>query len=212
MITLKAFEEIPIIGILRGFDLKTCVAASIAAAKGGVRMVEITTDTPGYRDIVSAVRAAVDRDVRVGVGTVRTTEELDSAMTAGAEFIVTPVVCAPVIEVCVKANLPIFPGAFSPTEIWTAHQLGATAVKVFPAGSLGVSYVKDLRAPLNGVRLLPTGQVTPARLAEYLAAGAFGCGVGSTLFLPEAVQTGDWPAVSKAAQDFCEVIRSHRNG
>ncbi len=210
MTTTEIFLQSPMIGILRVHDARIAVQAAKAAVAGGLRMVEVTTDSRDFERTLGELRSALPDDVPVGAGTVRTEAELAMAMRLGAQFIVTPVVVAPVIQACVSAGLPIFPGAFTPTEIWTAHELGATAVKLYPAGSLGAQFVRDLRSPLHGVKMIPTGQVTPDRLADYLLAGAFGCGLGTTLFLPDAIQSQNWSAITEIARRFARTLESHR--
>ena len=129
--------------------------------------------------------------------------ELDEAQAARASFIVTPVIVPDVIGECVRRGLPVFPGAFTPTEVHHAHRLGATMVKLFPAHRLGPGYVRDLKAPLPSVRLLATGGITPETLPDYARAGGEGFGLGSPLLAPERLAAGDWAWLRKRAGSFC---------
>jgi 2-dehydro-3-deoxyphosphogluconate aldolase/(4S)-4-hydroxy-2-oxoglutarate aldolase len=135
---------------------------------------------------------------------------LQEARAAGAKFIVTPIVSAAVIESCVKDNIPIFPGALAPTEIERAWGLGATMVKVFPADVLGPGYFLRLSENLPQVRLMPTGGVDVASLPAYAAAGAAAFGVGTPLFRPERIASGDWEWLRHQARLFAKAYDATR--
>ena len=202
------FATMPLIGILRGQHTDVIEPVVNALADGGFTALEITMNTPGAAaQIRAAVTSAQDR-LAVGAGTVTSVAELDDAQAAGAGFIVTPVVVPDVIAECVRRGLPVFPGAFTPTEIHQAHRLGATMVKLFPAHRLGPGYVRDLKAPLSAVRLLATGGIPPESLAEYVQAGADGFGIGSPLFSPAHLAAGDWAWLRNRAAQFCAAWQS----
>jgi 2-dehydro-3-deoxyphosphogluconate aldolase/(4S)-4-hydroxy-2-oxoglutarate aldolase len=128
----------------------------------------------------------------VGAGTVCTKKDLKHALKLGAQFIVTPVIDKGVIKSCVKAEIPVFPGAYTPTEIFKAWSLGASMVKVYPATSLGPDYIKDVKAPLPQVKLMPTGGVSIDNLLPFKRAGADGFGIGSQLFDKQLIKAKDW--------------------
>jgi 2-dehydro-3-deoxyphosphogluconate aldolase/(4S)-4-hydroxy-2-oxoglutarate aldolase len=130
--------------------------------------------------------------LNIGAGTVCDKNDLKRAVKAGASFIVTPVVDEKVIKKCVKWGIPIFPGAFSPLEIYSASKYGATGVKVFPANHLGPSYIKDVLAPFQHLKLYPTGGVNLENISAYFKAGAKGLGMGGTLFLASLLETKDY--------------------
>jgi 2-dehydro-3-deoxyphosphogluconate aldolase/(4S)-4-hydroxy-2-oxoglutarate aldolase len=144
----------------------------------------------------------------IGAGTVLNLELLQRALAAGATFIVTPVVNVEVIEECVRRKIPVFPGAYSPTEIMRAWELGATMVKVFPAETLGPSYVKAIKAPLPQVKLMPTGGVDLKTLGAYKKAGADGFGVGGPLFDRARVEAGDWNWIETQCRAFVKAYNS----
>jgi 2-dehydro-3-deoxyphosphogluconate aldolase/(4S)-4-hydroxy-2-oxoglutarate aldolase len=167
-----AFGAMPLIAILRNQRAEIIVPVVQALVEGGFTALEITMNSPGAADqIRTAARSAQGR-LAIGAGTVTSLAELDEAEMAGASFVVTPVVVPDVITECVRRGLPVFPGAFTPTEIHQAHQLGATMVKLFPAHRLGPAYIRDLKAPLSSIRLLATGGITPESLPDYAQAGA----------------------------------------
>lgn len=198
----RRFAAMPLVGILRGQPDGAIGHLVQAVADGGFPALEITMNTPGAAaQIRTAVNEAGNRIV-IGAGTVTSLAELDEAQAAGAGFIVTPVVVPEVITACVQRGLPVFPGAFTPTEVFQAHRLGATMVKLFPAHRLGPGYVRDLKAPLSSVLLLATGGITPETLPDYVRAGADGFGIGSPLFNSDRMRAGDWAWVRVQAARF----------
>lgn len=152
-----------------------------ALVDGGLKALEFTLSGEGALQAITAARAAVDPEIRVGAGTVLTPAQVDQAAAAGAEFIVTPLVNLQVIAACQRHGLPIVCGAFTPTEIMAAVDAGAELVKLFPARLGGPKYVHDLLAPLPNLRLVPTGGVSPENAAGYLQAGAVAVAMGSQL-------------------------------
>ena len=202
------FGELPVIGILRGFGAAEVEALVAAAARGGLKNLEITMDTPDAPALIRLARRLAGGAMNVGAGTVLVPEDLRAALDAGAMFIVTPVVVPEVIARCRQERVPVIPGAFSPTEIHTAWRLGADLVKVFPADQLGPAYIRNVKAPLPNVRLVPTGGVTVETIAEYRRAGADGFGVGSPLFAKEKVAGRDWTWVEAQARRFAAAYRT----
>lgn len=197
------FEQRPVIGILRGLRVEATMRVVESALAGGLAAIEITMDTPGAAEQIRCVRDWVAGRMSVGAGTVTGEGVLEAALGAGADFVVTPVVVEAVVTRCVGAGVPVFPGAYSPTEIARAWELGATMVKVFPAEGLGPGYVRALKAPLPQVRLMPTGGVEAALVADYRRAGADGFGVGGPLFRREWVEGGAWDRIEGACREFC---------
>lgn len=181
------FAELPIVGILRGFEVETVRLLVGAALAGGLRCIEVTMNSPSA---VEAIAAAIEEggdELQVGAGTVCTIEDLELALGAGASFIVTPIVSAEVISACCERAVPVMAGALTPSEIYQAWSLGAEMVKVFPANHFGPGYLKDLRGPLPEIRLMPTGGVNAETLGEFYSAGAAAFGVGGSLFSSQAI-------------------------
>lgn len=197
------FAAMPLIAILRGQRANIIDPMVQALAEGGFTALEITMNTPGAAEQISAAVDSAQNQLAIGAGTVTSLAGLDEAQKAGASFIVMPIVVPEVITECVLRGLPVFPGAFTPTEIHTAHRLGATMVKLFPAHRLGPGYIRDLHAPFPSVRLLATGGITPESLPEYSRAGAAGFGIGSPLFQPDRIDAGDWQWLRTRAAQFC---------
>lgn len=179
---LPSLEQVPIIGILRRLDLKHVVDVADEAARAGLITLEVTLDSDeAFRQIRTLVEALPEANI--GAGTVLSAEDAERAIRAGAGFLVSPVTDMAVLDVALVAKVPYIPGASTPTEIWAAHQAGATAVKVFPAKSLGGPlYLSAIASLLDGVPLIPTGGVGLNDLKAYLDVGAAAVGMGGSLF------------------------------
>ena len=161
------FRSMPIVGILRFFPRAQVEQLVPAVMAEGLVNLEVTLNSPGAADLIRLTRDLLGDRGNVGAGTVTSMEGLKLALDAGASFIVTPVVLPEVIRACVDLGVPIFPGAMTPTEIFTAWSLGATMVKVFPADQLGPNHLRAVKAPFPEIPLMPTGGVTVETLAAF---------------------------------------------
>lgn len=148
-------------------------------------------NTPDVENIIATLRQKYPQ-LNVGAGTVCSLLDLEKALNAGSQFIVTPIINEEVIKKAVAQNIPIFPGAFTPSEIYKAWSLGASAVKVFPATQLGTTYIKDVLAPLNEIKLLPTGGVSFDNIKSFFDVGAVGVGMGSSLLDKKLIEDKDF--------------------
>ncbi|WP_232664953.1 bifunctional 4-hydroxy-2-oxoglutarate aldolase/2-dehydro-3-deoxy-phosphogluconate aldolase [Pseudonocardia sp. TRM90224] len=189
--------------VVRADRIPDPVALSIALAEGGIRTVELTFTTPGVLDHITKAAGA---GVLIGAGTVMSDEQARAAIDSGARFLVTPGLRPAVAEVAVAAGVPVFLGAFTPTEVATALDLGAAAVKIFPAGRLGPKYLSDLRGPYPGIGLVPSGGLSADNAAEYLAAGALAVSAGTSVVPPAVVEAGEWAEITARARTFAAAI------
>lgn len=192
----KRFEQAPIVGILRGMSPELIQQIARVYLSAGLYTLEVTMNTPGAAPIIKSLRREFP-DLNVGAGTVCTSDDLHTAIQAGAQFIVTPILDESVIREAVRREVPIFPGAYSPTEIYRASAAGASAVKVFPATQLGPGFLKDIAGPLPQIKLLPTGGIHADNIGTFFAAGAFGVGMGSSLFDKQLIRQGDLAALKE---------------
>ncbi len=147
----KKYYETPIIGILRGYPLEVLLDLVPVYIDSGYHTLEITMNSPSAAKTISTL-AETFPELNIGAGTVCHADDLNEALDAGAQFIVMPILNKEVVSLCVRGDVPVFPGAYTPTEIYSAWQLGASAVKVFPASLLGPTYIKEILAPLNDGR------------------------------------------------------------
>ena len=204
----QQFEKLPIVGILRGFEVPVVRSLVEATARGGLRCVEVTMNSPAASEAIAAAIEVGGDEVQVGAGTVCTLDDLELALGAGAAFIVTPVVSSEVISACRQRGVPVMAGALTPTEIYTAWSQGADMVKVFPANQFGPGYLKDIRGPLPQVRLMPTGGVDASTLGDFYAAGASAFGVGGALFNFSTNDAGSWELVEAGARDLVQAYEA----
>ncbi len=186
----------PIVGIIRGLGIEDVLELAQVHSNTEFYTVEITMNTNGVSEIITELRQKFP-ELNVGAGTVCDVQDLEKALSAGAQFIVTPIIDEEVIKTCVKQKIPIFPGAYTPSEIFKAWSLGASGVKVFPATQLGPRYIKDVLAPLNTIKLVPTGGVSKDNIKSFFEAGAVGAGMGSTLYDKELILKKDYLGLQK---------------
>jgi 2-dehydro-3-deoxyphosphogluconate aldolase/(4S)-4-hydroxy-2-oxoglutarate aldolase len=200
----EAFSRIPVVGILRNVPPQHMQKLAEVYLDAGLTTLEITMNSADATETISSLVTAFGNRLNIGAGTVCTMEDLDKALLAGAQFIVTPVLKKSIIKACVKNMVPVFPGAYTPTEIYKAWELGASMVKVFPAGQLGAGYIKEVLAPLNHIKLLPTGSISQENFTEFLQAGASGLGMGSQLVPKSMVEKEQWGQLRKHLAGFME--------
>ncbi|WKN42963.1 bifunctional 4-hydroxy-2-oxoglutarate aldolase/2-dehydro-3-deoxy-phosphogluconate aldolase [Tunicatimonas pelagia] len=192
----ERYYQAPIVGIVRSLPLDTIRPITQVYQDAGLFTLEITMNTPGAPKIISLLRKEFP-GMNIGAGTVCTMNDLTLALNAGAQFIVTPILDERVVKHTVARQIPIFPGAYSPTEIHQAWSWGAAAVKVFPATQLGVQFIKDILAPLNQIKLLPTGGVSQENIRSFFVAGAVGVGMGSSLLDKQLIEEKDFDSLNQ---------------
>lgn len=197
-----------VIAIVRGIYGEDCLKLAEALHKGGVEMMEVTFDQSNpaafsrTTDTIAMLVRKMEGRMVIGAGTVTSLETLELAKNAGARFIVSPDTNAAVIKATVEAGMVSMPGAMTPTEIVTAHALGADFVKVFPTSGLGASYIKAVCAPLNHIRLLAVGGVSEKNISEFLKAGCVGAGVGGNLVNKQWIQNGEFDKITALAKEL----------
>ena len=170
----------PVIAIIRGGEDEGEHLAVFEWLKdSGVKIVEVTTNTPNWAKLVAQAKESGFSDV--GVGTVVTVAHVQQAAACGASFTVAPGLDSAVVKACINGGLAHLPGVMTPSEIQHAKALGLSLVKLFPAGSLGIDYLKFLQGPFDGVSFVPTGGVSLDSAAAWLDAGAVAVGIGGAL-------------------------------
>lgn len=194
------------IAVIRSPSLDLAVQMAKATAAGGMQFIEITWNSDRAADTIQTLRSQLP-DCTIGAGTLRTLDRFHDAIAAGAQFLFSPHVDPKAIETARNANLPIIPGALTPTEILTAWQAGATAVKVFPSSAVGgANYIRSLQGPLGDIPLIPTGGVTLDNTRDFLDAGAIAVGLSSDLFPKTLVAAEDWDAIARRTQAFIQSL------
>jgi len=198
----ELFLKVPVVGIVRGMPFDTIKNILSVYADAGLTTIEITMNTDGAADMIAFIADNFSGKLNIGAGTVCTPTELEVALNAGAQFIVTPVVNQKIIESCVNADIPIFPGAFTPTEIYNAWEMGAYMVKVFPATQFGPAYIKEVKGPLDKLKLMPTGGITLENIDSYKKAGADGYGMAGALFDKKLIEQENWVGLKAHLHQF----------
>ena len=177
-----------------------------ALQKGGIRAVEISMGTPNALEEINKLSQI--EGVIPGVGSVIDAKTAQSAIEAGAQFVVTPVSKPEVIRMAHQYDKPILSGAMTPSEILQAYEWGADVVKLFPAANFGLSYFKALKAPMPHLPIMPTGGVTIENAAEWLENGAVCLGVGSSLINKKLIADKDFIGITAIARAMTEAINS----
>ncbi|HRZ87298.1 MAG TPA: bifunctional 4-hydroxy-2-oxoglutarate aldolase/2-dehydro-3-deoxy-phosphogluconate aldolase [bacterium] len=199
-----AFLKKPVLGIMRGVPLRSVAPVVECAAAAGLETVEIAMNSPDAQESIrEAVKAAGGR-MAVGAGTVISHEILESAVEAGATFVVMPTFVDHVVRLCIDRGMPVFPGALTPLEIHRAWESGATMVKVFPSGVFGPAYFKEIKGPFADVRLLACGGVTPENAADYFRNGAAAVAFGGSVFRKEWIDARAFDRVGEAVKAFVD--------
>jgi 2-dehydro-3-deoxyphosphogluconate aldolase / (4S)-4-hydroxy-2-oxoglutarate aldolase len=208
---ISRIEEVGIIPVVRAASVAEATRAVEAICAGGIPVVEITMTVPNAVSVIREVAQQYGDKVLIGAGTVITAEQAESCLRAGAEFLVSPGLAAPVLSVAQASGKLAIPGALTPTELMNAHVLGARLVKIFPCGNVGgPKYLKSLKAPFPGAMLIPTGGVNAANAADFIAAGAFALGVGADLVDTKALREGNLQKIISAAQELVQAVNSAR--
>ena len=210
---IRSIEQTKLVVIVRGVSLADIVPFAKAIYDGGVRNAEVTFDQTGKCsdeetcEKIRAMRAAVGSDMHIGAGTVLTERQLELAHAAGAEFIISPDTNEAVIRRTRSLAMVSIPGALTPTEIVTADRYGADFVKLFPAGNLGLSYYKAVKAPLSHIKLLYVGGVTLDSLRELVDGGVLGFGIGGAIADKKLIEAGRFDEITALAKQYCDILR-----
>jgi 2-dehydro-3-deoxyphosphogluconate aldolase / (4S)-4-hydroxy-2-oxoglutarate aldolase len=208
--TVKRIEQLGIVAVIRLRDPAKLRAVVDAIMAGGVQALEVTMTVPGAVELIRGLAPTLPEGFLLGAGTVIDAPTAHAVIDAGAQFVISPVFRRAVIDACHARGVPAAPGCFTPTEILEAHDAGADIVKVFPATTLGPQYIKDVRAPLPQVRLMPTGGVTPDNAGDWIRAGAVAVAAGSSLLDSAAIESGRFEVITANARRFVDNVSAAR--
>ena len=194
------------IAVIRTDSIEHALRTADAAIASGFRAIEITFSFAGVAKAIE--KLTENRDLLIGAGTILTREQVNEAVGAGARFLVSPCVLPEVIDAARELQVIMIPGAFTPTEIYTAHSLGADIVKIFPAVKFGPDYLKAVRGPLPNIPIIPTSGVDVSNVVDWFRAGAVAVGAVGSVFDPVLIQNGEWNELTKRARQFMEAVRA----
>jgi 2-dehydro-3-deoxyphosphogluconate aldolase/(4S)-4-hydroxy-2-oxoglutarate aldolase len=201
-----------VVAIMRANSSDQLLEAAKAVLAGGVEAIEVTMTTPGALDVVRQATSQFGKEVLFGVGSVLDAETARAAILAGAQFVVCPTFKSETIEICKRYSIPVVPGAYTPTEILTAWEAGANAVKVFPASVSGPAYIKAIKGPLPQISLSAVGGVTIENTADFFRAGVDFVGVGGELVNQKLLDRGDFAEITERARSFQLQVEKGRTG
>lgn len=197
---VSIIEKHKAVAVVRIPDPNLYEEVAEAMYEGGIRVSEITMTVPGAVSLIKKAAANNPDDAILGVGSVTNAEMTQKAVEAGAQFVVSPIMKKEIIDKANELDVPVLPGAFTPTEIQQAWDWGADIIKVFPANIVGMNFFKAVKAPLPHLKLMPTGGVSLTNGGEWIKAGACAVGVGSALLDKEAIKRGDFKTIKNNAE------------
>ena len=192
-----------VIAVLRTSQVSALAPVCDVLVEEGILSLELTLTTPGLLDALEELVDRYGNSADVGVGTVVTESEARRAMDCGAQYLVTPTMNLPVVDLAVRRKIAVFPGGLTPTELVAGWRAGATAVKIFPAETVGAGYLKHLRGPFPDLEAIPSGGVDLDATRAWLAAGAAAVSIGGPL-LGDALKGGELSAL----RDRCRAVRA----
>jgi len=200
-----------VVAVLRGSNAADVTAAAMTLAEAGVRVLEITLTVPDSTTIIADLVKNAPSDVIVGAGTLRTVQDIDDVLAAGAQFLVSPGLTPALLAAVADTAVPFIPGINTPSELMTALDGGAAAVKLFPGSLGGPGYLRALRGPFPSVAIMPTGGVTPDNVNQWFDAGAFAVGAGSDLAPTKAVANRDAAELRSRAERYLAAVTRARS-
>ena len=200
----EVFAQNPLMAILRNVPKEITLDYAGAIRKGGVKVFEVALNSPDALEQIAMLRKAYGGECLIGAGTAITVERCQTALDAGAQFLLTPGTPVDVLAFCRDHNVMLLPGVMTPTDVAVSLQYGFKTMKLFPAGALPRSYVKDLKGPYDDTNYIAIGGVTPDNIPEFRAAGCLGVGLASSLMPKDKVKARDWDACAAYVETLAE--------
>lgn len=196
-----------VVAVIRMADEKKLPNVVNAVQRGGVRAFEITMTNPFALEVISTMAKRKEQSILVGAGSVIDSETAGAVIHAGADFIVSPITDPEMVKLCKRYGKFVAPGAFTPTEIIKAWELGADVIKIFPATSVGPKYFKDIKGPLPQIELMPTGGVNLNNAKDFISNGACCVAIGTALLDKKAILEEDWDILTQKAQALINSLK-----
>lgn len=211
-IARRRILDVGIVPVIRAVSAAQAMLATEAIFDSGLRIVEITLTVPGAVELITTVVRQVNSEILVGAGTVLDAGDAQRCIDSGADFLVSPGLDLPTIDIARKHQKVIIAGALTPTEVMVASKAGSDFVKIFPCGNVGgPKYIKALKGPFPNVPMIPTGGVNLQTAADFIRAGADALGVGSDLISSVALRSGNKSEISRLAREFQNAVREARH-
>ena len=197
-----------VVAVLRVKEEEKLKKVIQAIAAGGISIAEITMTAPNAIKLIEKMSKELDENIIIGVGSVLSKEVAEEAINAGAKYVVSPILKKEIIEIAQKYDVPVMPGCFTPTEIYSAFEMGADIAKVFPADVVGMPFFKAILAPMPHLKLMPTGGVSLTNAGDWLKAGACAVGIGSALLDDKAIKEENYLKLTENAKVIMNSINS----
>nr|WP_263324658.1 bifunctional 4-hydroxy-2-oxoglutarate aldolase/2-dehydro-3-deoxy-phosphogluconate aldolase [Neobacillus sp. Marseille-Q6967] len=208
MNVVEFIKEYPIVAVIRDANPQNIVRVANALFEGGVRVLEVTAETPKVMTMIEKVADELGDKVLVGAGTVLDPETARAAIMAGSQFIVSPSLNPETIKMTKRYGVVSVPGALTPTEILTAYEHGADMIKVFPVNAFGPGYIKNIHGPFPHVPLMVTGGINTSNVNDYINNGALAVGVGSNLVSPKNLKVeADYLTLTEKALEYTQIVK-----
>jgi 2-dehydro-3-deoxyphosphogluconate aldolase/(4S)-4-hydroxy-2-oxoglutarate aldolase len=198
-----------VIAVLRAKAVDDLLPACDVLVEEQIPSLEFTLTTPNLLDRLPELVHRYGSVADVGVGTVLSTADATTAMDSGAHYLVTPSMNLDIVNAAVGRSVPIYPGGLTPTELWSGWQAGASAVKIFPAQTVGAKYLQHLRGPFPDLLAVPSGGVDLEATRDWLRAGAVAVSLGGPL-LGDALAGGDLDALRERCRSVRRVVEEAR--
>ena len=201
---VSGIEAEGLVAIVRVRRAELMLPLAKALVAGGIRAVELTMSIPNALEAVRTIDRELGDKILLGVGTVIDDDTCRAAIDAGAKYVISPITRPSLVAAAHALDRPVMLGAYTPTEAQAAHEAGSDFVKIFPADTLGPSYIKSLLAPLPHLKIVPTGGVNLDTMEAYLAAGSAALGTGSALLKKEIIAGENWGELERLVKRFAD--------
>lgn len=211
-VSLQQLSDVGVIAVIRSPSAESAILGVEALVRGGVTGIEITYSTPDAPGVIRNLRAQYGQKILLGAGTVLNEAQAQEAVSAGAEFLVSPGATSEIAEAMSRTGATVMLGALTPTEVMNALKLGADVVKIFPAGLSGPKLISSLRGPFPDVAFMPTGGVSADNLDQWLSVGAVAVGAGSELCSTADLEQGRFEKIEERAAAFSAQYRRIHKG
>lgn len=195
----------PVVTVMRAHHAREYAPVIEALIRGGVRSIELTLSTEGVFAELPRLKERFGTDAEIGVGTITTVDHAKQALEVGADYLVTPATVTAVVSAAVERNIPVFPGGLTPTELLAGWEAGATAVKLFPASTVGPGYISQLRGPFPQMRIVPSGGIGIEDAPAWIAAGALAVSLGGPL-LRDVFTGGNLTELTARAEKLSKLV------
>ncbi|MAD23607.1 MAG: 2-dehydro-3-deoxyphosphogluconate aldolase [Verrucomicrobiales bacterium] len=195
-----------LVAIVRVHHPELALPIAKALVAGGIRAVELTMTIPNALDAIRTIDRELGNKILLGVGTVIDDDTCKAAIDAGAKYIISPITKPSLVENAHAMDRPVMLGAYTPSEAQAAYEAGSDFIKIFPADSLGPSYIKALLAPLTHLKIIPTGGVNLDTMESFLAAGSTALGIGSSLLKKNIINSENWSELESLSRQHVDKL------